>query len=232
MNGVIFQCASCRALGAIHDVQVHDDRAGLACGVCGSVTWLPINAKPGASAGANVVVEQPKSLPPVTALVPQPGASPGAGVEQRDKIVEKLQALPAVTELQQKLAQDFEALLGSKWGDHSAHKELCQRASTAGELAFMGQRYRAVLDVVPNEPNAKRAQGDILTLATIALNATKDLGAIPNEDQRNRRRAAAMLAGAAILVVILVIMQMLGLLRRDEQQEMIDPVEMPPFQNR
>lgn len=216
MNALIFQCPACRALVGATRAELQPGRAGLRCEACGAVAWLQ---ESGSRVDAQVVdVEPPprtapaRELPPTSgALVVAPPSAPSApasqrpfGADVRDRVRVRLESLPPPLDSQLELAAGFELLLDSWHGD-AAHKAMLKRASGCGELAFIGQRYRAVLDVVPDDPAARRAQQEILTLAVGALSATRDLGAL-GEDSAGKTRRRALVA-AIILFSFIAIVQ-------------------------
>ncbi len=201
MNGVIFQCAACRALAVADSIRVDGDRAGLACTACGAITMLPVAHR----GGARVVVdaESPRPAPPPKELPAPSSLAPAGQVAVRDggldgaareRVAARVARLPPVAEQQETLAAGFDKLL-ARWDDAAEHKRLLKSAAIAGELAFMGQRYRAVLEEVPGDAAAKTAQNEIMTLAMASLTARKDLGA-PEKSagQRTQWIAAAVLA--------------------------------------
>lgn len=77
----------------------------------------------------------------------------------------------APSQTQELLAERFEHLLRGRWSESTEHTALVKRAAADDELAFLGQRYRSVLDTVPNEPRARAAQNELLTLATAMMTA-------------------------------------------------------------
>jgi hypothetical protein len=176
----------------------------------------PVRAEPAAPPGEGATALVPAGRGGAalvsTALVPTPivstAGAAGAGLTgslsaaQREAIGQRLRALPAPADGQRDLADGFERLL-ERWADDAEHKQLLRRASLQEELAFAGQRYRAVLDAIPNEPRAKKAQSDILGLAMAAMGQTRDLGS-PGEPPKKRLALAAafaflMVALAAVL---------------------------------
>jgi hypothetical protein len=74
---------------------------------------------------------------------------------------------------QQVLATRFDTLLEAGWHTEADHKALLKAAAAAGELAFIGSRYRAVLDVIRDEPRAKQAQNELLTLAMATITTVR-----------------------------------------------------------
>jgi len=226
-RGVVFQCAACRALvsaGAIAvDVSAGqgNERAGLACDACGATTWLPFADR---AAGARVVdvdvgatnpsapLALAASNAPSTAMVPVAGAAiatVGARFsdEQRGRIEARIAKLGPATDLQRDLSTTFERLLG-QWGNEAEHKQFLKKASMVGELAFAGQRYRAVLEEAPADPQAKTAQNDILGLAMASMSHVKDMGGVAgNDGSEGKKKAAAvviLLVGILLCIGIVV----------------------------
>ena len=216
MNGVVFQCASCRALSVATSIDVDGKRAGLRCDACGARTSLPIA---GTGAGPTVVVDadaatratQPEraltaglTLVPsatVTSIAPSLVAAPPAvaltttfDADARRRIDERTAKLGGDGD---DLAQEFTALLGA-WANEAEHTRFLKKAAMTDRLAFAGQRYRAVLDVVPNDARAKKAQNDILTLAMAAFGTKKDLGDVPAKGARG-----IYAAGAVVFFVVM-----------------------------
>jgi membrane glycosyltransferase len=52
------------------------------------------------------------------------------------------------------------------------------------QLAFAGQRYRAVLEVSPNDAAAKKAQSDLMTMAMATFSSHKNLGAVASDGNK------------------------------------------------
>lgn len=210
MTAIVFQCPSCRALVGAERAEVQPGRAGLHCSACGAVAWLPDGTE---RAEARVVDVEPATRAPARRELPAPGgalvvAPPSAPVTAAqggrlddERVVrwrERVAALPAPAESQRALAAAFDQLLGA-WGTDAQHKALLKRASSEGELAFLGQRYRAVLDVSPEDTAARRAQSEILSLAMAAMSATRDLGALATDPAATARRRTLLMS--AILLV-------------------------------
>jgi hypothetical protein len=74
---------------------------------------------------------------------------------------------------QQGLAARFDRLLDGQWASDAEHKALLKTAAAAGELAFVGHRYRSVLDVVRDESRARSAQQELLTLAMATMSTQR-----------------------------------------------------------
>lgn len=172
--------------------------AGLACDACGATTWLRDLA-----AGDDVVDAEttaraaPASQPALTAGAALAPVRAGGPVDLTARVdVDKL--APA-TDTQAALDASFRQLL-SRWHDDAAHKAFLALASSTGELAFAGQRYKAVLEAVPGDEKAKKAQGDILVLAMAALGNAKDAG-VPGT---GKTRTTLTVVAAALLVAALV----------------------------
>jgi hypothetical protein len=210
LSPLVFQCPSCRALVGAVAAELQAGRAGLRCEACGAVAWLPDSARTGEARVVDVEpaarAAAPRELPPssVALVVASPatpvssGATGAFSADALARLRERLASMPPPSDPQRDLAAAFERLLGT-WEGEAGHKELLKRASGKGELAFIGQRYRAVLDVVPNDAAARRAQGEILTLAMGALSATRDLGAIANDPATRVRRRNLVLSVLAFV---------------------------------
>jgi hypothetical protein len=88
------------------------------------------------------------------------------------------------------------------WTSEVEHKSWLKRVQLGGDLAYAGQMYRAVLDAMPLDPFAKKAQAEILTLAMATMTSAKDLGT-PERGQAGK--VALLLLGAVFLAVILLV---------------------------
>lgn len=201
---MIVQCPACRALVAVEQVTLEPDRAGLVCGACGEVSWLmarglaatsPIAEAdaPGAP-GPPAPTGPPQTLAtptleasPTKPYAPPTTSAPAALATRALAAPEPALPLAAVRERLAALepgadddavAEGFLALLSS-WQDEAAHKRLLQQAAASGQLGALGLRYRAVLESAPEEPRAKKAQTEILTLAMASLKPLADGPAAP-----------------------------------------------------
>ncbi len=173
---VLFQCPSCRTLGVANAARIDGQRAGLQCAACQAITWLPAAVN---GASDERVDTMPFIAPTPAIIAASPPTSDAFAEAQRTAIVRLLCADPyrATTDAQRSLADVFQSTLHT-WHDDAAHKRLLQQAAQSGELAFVGQRYRAVLEVVSGEPRAKKGQAEILTLAMASLAQTRDIGTV------------------------------------------------------
>jgi hypothetical protein len=221
---VIAQCPACRALGLVGAVVVDGSRdadgaprAGLPCGACGAVAWLPLSTTVAAGTGPvspswpslpppslaalpspssrDAAPAQASSSPPVVEAAPAPVSTALAAAfddETLRRIRARVDTAPSPSPTQQPLAERFEALLTTKWQNEAEHKGLLKMAAVAGELAFVGSRYRAVLDVVRDEPRARAAQGELLTMA-MATMSTSRVEQAPEGPGRAKLIAAALL---------------------------------------
>lgn len=231
MSPLIFQCPTCRALVGASQVQVQPGRAGLACAACGATAWLPDAAHGSArvvDVEPTVAPAPPPGLPsPSTAMVLAPPTAPAPmttstaastlDADVRARVRRQLTELPPQNDAQHELAAAFDTLLDA-WPGEPAHKALLKRASGAGELAFVGQRYRAVLEAAPGEPAARRAQEEVLTLAMAAMAATRDLGALVDDKAAKGKRQAlyaTIIAAAFLAVVLWAMRERAALLRGD-----------------
>lgn len=196
---VIAQCLSCRALIAVERMLVDGDRAGFRCSSCLAVSWLPVEraavtALPAPSplpvvselpAAAIVDLPLPALAPAATtAIVPAPAVAVVSAASSFDSdVLERISArlLPPAEEAprQIELANRFLKLL-TQWHNDTEHKQLLKAAAASDELAFVGSRYRAVLDVVRDEPRARAAQQELITLAMATMSSNRALTA-PNE---------------------------------------------------
>jgi hypothetical protein len=222
-GGVIYQCASCRSLVSARHVVADtvNERAALACDVCGARTWLPfasaaqqqgarvvdveVDARPTeAAARALPTPTMPTTTSASTALVPA-----GAIVwsdEQRARIATRLERASPHGDAQGELAAGFTKLLAEQWSNETEHKNFLKKASLAGELAFAGQRYRAVLEESPGDERAKKAQNDILALAMASMNREKDFGSTGGAGSGTSKKllaAAVLIAGVLACIAIL-----------------------------
>lgn len=225
--GVVYQCAACRSLVSVRTIVVDNahERAALGCDLCGARTWLPTTdvsgASNNASATARVVdVEHAattstalalasSSVAAATALVPT-ATAPAAVMttatwssEQRARIDDRIAKLAPSGAAQAELASSFTRLLSS-WASEAEHKQFLKKASMVGELAFAGQRYRAVLSEAPSDAHAKKAQNDILGLAMASMSREKDLGST-SASGRGKKVAAAVIVLVGALACIAII---------------------------
>ena len=231
-RGLVFQCGACRSLVSAQSVVADptQERAGLACVVCGGITWLPF-ASASASASAQVVDVHTTSPSPSlqlassTALVATATAANAASValattfteDQRTRIVERLRKLTASGSAQEELSTSFDRLLGL-WQSEAEHKALLTKASLVGELAFVGQRYRSILDEVPGDAQAKKAQTELLGLAMATMSREKDLGATVRGGI-NRNVAAVVIVILTVVVCVGLVVYLPRLLRPDTGDE-------------
>lgn len=228
-RALVFQCGACRSLVSVHAAVIDksQDRAGLPCEVCGGVTWLPVAAAAGShvvdvTAGSAEVA--PLQLGASSALAPtaSPAAvTPGFNVEARERIGHRLQKLGASGPAQEDLSRSFERLLGH-WHSESEHKQLLQKASLVDELAFIGQRYRAVLAEEPGDAAAKKAQNELIGLAMASMSHVRDDGATGSGGRNRNILAAAILIVTMIICGALVI-YLPRLLRVDAGDESMEP---------
>ena len=207
---VIFQCGACRALVSTATAHVHaDGRAGLPCAACGATTWLALSAgaaavhTPGLAPPAPIAAAVGASAAPVLATPSALTAAPSLFLDaaQRDRVVEKLHALGAGGAEKAQLVEAFVQLL-PQWTADVAHKALIKRAALQGELPLVGQCYRAVLDALPGDAIAKKAQNDILTAAMATMTQQKDLGALAMSDGAGGSKRTAVIAVGVIAVVV------------------------------
>lgn len=143
---------------------------------------------------------------PITALVP---AAPRAlqttfDPDTGERIRARLRQLPAPTLEQEHLRERFDELLATSWHQETGHKQLLKSASLAGELAYVGARYRAVLDVVRDEPRARAAQQELLTLAMVTMQTSKELGSLGPGSIGESKSTAKTVAAVLLIVAILV----------------------------
>ncbi len=166
--------------------------AGVPCEACGALTTLPIvettssltasvdpstaPAEPSTTiANPPAVVTVASAAPPSSSTEPSTEPSSDLVAAFAPDVLERIRARwTEPTEAQLALAARFEALLERRWSTPSEHTALVKRAAAEDALAFIGQRYRSVLDVVNNEPRARAAQAELLTLATAMLTIPTD----------------------------------------------------------
>ena len=217
-RGLVFQCGACRSLVRAEALATDAGsaspmRAGLPCDACGAVTWLPFGVS---GSGAHVVDVDVRAASVGAALQLAPGSTalttltPASmattatmalasafGDDARGRIHERLRKLAPAGSVQEDLSTSFERLL-AQWHSDAEHRAFLQKASLAGELAFAGQRYRAVLEEAPNDAPAKRAQGELLTLAMASMGRNKDM------DMPQSATSRTALAVAVLLITVLV----------------------------
>jgi len=104
--------------------------------------------------------------------------------------------LVAPSESQTTLAERFDVLLRDKWHSEADHKALLKAAAAAGDLAFVGARYRAVLDVVRDEPRARAAQNELITMAMATMKP--EASSADADSGRNVKLVAAVVLALVI----------------------------------
>ena len=214
MAGVLFQCTACRVLGVPREAVVGDDggSVGLVCADCARTSWVPVGgARPGERRRtAAPAPGDHADTSPVLATEPA-GAGGRAGAalpeEVRSRVHDRLATLPPTTTAQEPLAARFAALVDGAWGTEAQHKSLLQAAVVAGELAFVGSRYRAFLDVVRDDLRARAAQQELLTLAMATMKA-------PTSDVATESAGGRGGKAAVLLVVLVVVLGAAGTLIR------------------
>lgn len=102
------------------------------------------------------------------ALAEQRVREPSLSTAQREELEQDLAAMPAHAEGPDLLHNGFVALL-QRWDDEAAHRALLQQADALSQLPALGMRYRTVLQRIPEDPAAKRAQQRIVQLAFASL---------------------------------------------------------------
>jgi len=132
----------------------------------------------------------PSAPPPPTAVAVAVAAFDG------DTLGRVRARFAAPIESQTHLAERFDVLLSTKWSQEAEHKALLKAAAVAGELAFVGSRYRAVLDVVRDEPRARAAQNELLTMAMATMSNQR---LAPVEEGTSRTK---LILGAVLFVVV------------------------------
>lgn len=235
---IIAQCPACRALMGVSTVVVDGSRnaggiprAGLPCSACGAVAWLPLStgvtvtsssglaALPAATTMSlpppdAVPLTVPVVIEPATTPAPPPATMSTAMVTAfDDATLDKIRARLALTtpaESQIALAERFESLLTSRWQTETEHKGLLKMAAAAGELAFVGGRYRAVLDVVREEPRARAAQAELLTMAMATMSSQALTPATDTAPGNGKVIAGAILAIAIGAGVFFMMQKMMG----------------------
>lgn len=148
---------------------------------------------------------------PSTAIAPSPAqalAGPFSDT-QLSAIRERLEKLPEAVDLQVGLGERFVTLLTTRWPEATDHSQLVKAAAAAGELAFIGSRYRVVLDVVAEEPRARAAQQELLTLAMATMSG-KELSTSTPSSSAGRTAAIAVLLLIVIAGAIVVFKTILG----------------------
>jgi hypothetical protein len=176
-------------------------RAGLPCAACGVVSWLPLTTTivtsplpsltalpPAASPAladvtASAAATSSPAAPASTVAPPTPTPATTAAAATAtaiatatfdDDTLARVRArCPAPEASQTHLAERFETLLTTTWAQEAEHKALLKAAAAAGELAFLGARYRAVLDTVRDEPRARAAQQELLTMAMATMSSQR-----------------------------------------------------------
>jgi hypothetical protein len=235
--GLIAQCPNCRALVMVSAIVVDGStasdgspRAGLSCSACGAVSWLPqlVSSSSAALSSSSSAVSTalpslaslaapsstpelvPAMLPPSTALVMPAAPTTALAASFDPETLTKVRARFTIepNEGQGHLAERFEKLLDGQWANEAEHKVLLKAAAAAGELAFVGNRYRAVLDVVRDEPRARAAQQELLTLAMATMSTQRSNDAL-DKSPGSGKLVLAVLVVAAIGGGVFVLMRIL-----------------------
>ena len=189
VDAVWFQCISCRELGKAFACVIAEgaERAGLVCPSCGATSWL--------SAGSTQTQTQTQ---PQTQTPAPPGSFDALILLKVSALLDKHPPLPSQIELR----ATFDRLLSSpSWTNDAEHEQLLKSATVRGELPFAGGCYRAVLDVVRDEPRARAAQHRLLALAVATMSQHKDLGSLQGgaDSRATRVIVQAVVVVAAVL---------------------------------
>jgi hypothetical protein len=131
-----------------------------------------------------------------------PATTPAFADDVVERIRARIAALGDVEQSRAPLAARFDRLLEGRWLLEAEHKALLKAAAVAGDLAFVGARYRAVLDVVRDEPRARAAQQELLTLAMATMKSRSDLEGTGGEAAPKSRLLAAIVAVIVVVTVI------------------------------
>lgn len=216
---VIVQCPSCKSLVDVVEAQVVLDEVRLRCSACGKDAVLPTASsstvsspteatEPSAKAQTPAVDDsdpsadeetpqpQPKSQPQPQAVVADVDAdrgdtnAPAQASVVDDDLREAVEAV-LVDDSGKELADEFIALL-PHWHDAERHAKLIQKAAIMGQLPVVGLRYKAVLDVRPDDARAKAGQDQILTQAMLRMGSMSAANKTPGENRIKRWTQAAM----------------------------------------
>ena len=128
---------------------IEAERAGIDCPECAVVTWL---------SGTDGPIDADAPTPP-------PASKPLPARARVEIDVDALKLDAPDGEAQEALAAAFAEALQAGWERTETHDALVQRAGLTDQLAFLGLRYRAVLDVAPDDEGARRARERILAQA-------------------------------------------------------------------
>ncbi|MBM4279636.1 MAG: hypothetical protein FJ137_02380 [Deltaproteobacteria bacterium] len=140
----------------------------------------------------------PPGAPTAAALGVAPPAGPWSE-QLRARVLARWGSLGEVSAAQSGLAARLDRLARGPWNEEAEHKALLETASMTGELAFVGARYRAVLDVVRDDPRARAGQQELLKLALATMKNAPDL-ASTNPERRGGVYAALVIFAALLLV--------------------------------
>jgi hypothetical protein len=133
------------------------------------------------------------------ALAPRIAGGTGLPHGAREQVLARWAQLDDHTPARAPLIARLERLATERWNDEAEHKAFLRAASVAGELAFIGARYRAVLDVIREEPRARAAQRDLLSLALATMKGAPDLST-PTPGQRSGVYIAVVVVAALLLL--------------------------------
>ncbi|MCP4503880.1 MAG: hypothetical protein GY822_28470 [Deltaproteobacteria bacterium] len=193
---VIVQCLTCRALVDVAQVQRVAEGVHLHCSACDAASFLPeVNTPSSLPEDRNERAEpwnpqenEAFASSPLPAGASSPSSELNSAKLDNETAVDEtgakeaslvaidiekanaaLEKLPT-TEDPFGFATDFCELL-DHWDDAAAHAKLIQRAALQSSLPILGARYRAILDVNPEDVRAKAAQDQIMTQAMARMDS-------------------------------------------------------------
>lgn len=223
---MIVQCPACRALVVADSVVVEGTRAGLRCTACAVITWLPttspstavlplpappvlvVTSLPAVSTMPTAPTMPAAQVLPSVPTLPSTAMTPlaptavtaivaGFDTDVVERIHAKVPVLVSPSPEQADLAARFSRLL-SHWHNDAEHKQLLKAAALVNELPLVGARYRAVLDVVREDPRARAAQQELISLAMVTMTQTRTVTA-------ERSGLGTGLKAAVGIVIVLVV---------------------------
>ncbi len=90
----------------------------------------------------------------------------------------------------------------ARWGDDSAHRAFLDRFGDLPGLAEAGRRYKAVLDLQPDEAVARRWRDEVVKRVTVLAVAQLPRTPPPRQVAPGLRRALLVAAAAASLSAV------------------------------
>ena len=175
------------------------------------------DGNPPRSEWTNVVMPAaggPSMIPPAESIVTPPSEvpfsgdplPPSSGAEKNaltgsgsaaDPIRDAIASVGPVDDASRPVVDALLALVPS-WDDLDAHKKLVRRAALEEQLAPLGVRYRAVMQVRPDDATSKAAQEEILAQALVRMKSAP--GGSNQDLERGKMVTKVAMAVVALLM--------------------------------